>query len=138
MALDTFDRALIAAVQSGLPLDESMERTAGLLSGTRLSDQVNHCKAAMRSGTPFPQAVEESKLLSPLQAGLLHAGFRTGRTDSAMAEVADRCQTEVEGRLTRLLARFEYGLMILLCGAVGLVLLSVMLPLLGVLSAMGG
>ena len=37
-----------------------------------------------------------------------------------------------------MLVRFEYALVVVLCLAVGLVLLSVMLPLLGVLSAVGG
>ena len=55
-----------------------------------------------------------------------------------MAEIARRCQKEADESLSRLLGRFEYGLVIALCGAVGLVLLSVMLPLLGVLSAIGG
>ena len=52
--------------------------------------------------------------------------------------MAARCQAEGEELLTRLLSRFEYTLVIVLCAAVGLVLLSVMLPLLGVLSAVGG
>lgn len=55
-----------------------------------------------------------------------------------MAELARRCQAEADERLSRLLSRFEYLLVIVLCAAVGLVLLSVMLPLLGVLSAIGG
>lgn len=137
LARGQFASAMALMLQSGLPLDESMERTAELLSGTPLCDKVNRCKATMFSGKPFPKAVEEAQLLSPLQAGLLWAGFRAGRTDSAMAEVAVRCQNEAEHQLTRLLSRFEYGLVLLLCGAVGLVLLSVMLPLLGVLSALG-
>ena len=37
-----------------------------------------------------------------------------------------------------MLSRFEYTLVVVLCAAVGLVLLSVMLPLLGVLSSIGG
>ena len=40
--------------------------------------------------------------------------------------------------LEQLLGRFEYALVAALCAAVALVLLSVMLPLLGVLSAVGG
>ena len=39
--------------------------------------------------------------------------------------------------LASLLSRLEFALVLLLCIAVGLVLLSVMLPLLGVLTAIG-
>ena len=55
-----------------------------------------------------------------------------------MEELSRRCQADADERLSLLLSRFEYGLVIILCLAVGLVLLSVMLPLLGVLSAIGG
>ena len=61
--------------------------------------------------------------------------------EQARAEAEERvaqAQAEADERLSRLLSRFEYLLVIVLCAAVGLVLLSVMLPLLGVLSAIGG
>ena len=55
----------------------------------------------------------------------------------AMEELASRCQEEADERLSALLSRLEFALVLLLCVAVGLVLLSVMLPLLGVLTAIG-
>ena len=47
-------------------------------------------------------------------------------------------QKQADEALEQLLGRFEYALVAALCAAVALVLLSVMLPLLGVLSAVGG
>ena len=58
-------------------------------------------------------------------------------TEQAMEELASRCQAEADERLSSLLSRLEFALVLLLCVAVGLVLLSVMLPLLGVLTAIG-
>ena len=137
LARGRFASAMALMLQSGLPLDEAMDRTAELLEDTPLQERVAACKSRMLSGDPFPKAVEDAGLLTGLQAGLLSAGFRSGASDAAMAEVAARCQAEAEDRLGRLLSRFEYALVIVLCAAVGLVLLSVMLPLLGVLSAIG-
>ena len=138
LARGQFASAMALMLQSGLPLDEAIDRTAELLERTPLQAQVGTCRAQMLSGVPFPRAVEDAGLLTGLQAGLLSAGFRSGASDAAMTEVAARCQAEGEELLTRLLSRFEYALVIVLCAAVGLVLLSVMLPLLGVLSAVGG
>lgn len=138
LARGQFASAMALMLQSGLPLDEAIDRTAELLERTPLQTQVGTCRAQMLSGVPFPRAVEDAGLLTGLQAGLLSAGFRSGASDAAMTEVAARCQAEGEELLTRLLSRFEYALVIVLCAAVGLVLLSVMLPLLGVLSAVGG
>ena len=133
-----FASAMALMLQSGLPLDEALERTAPLLEGTPLAERFAQCRKRSEEGVSFPKAVEETGVLTGLQAGLLSSGFRSGGMEEAMAEVARRCQAEGEERLSRLLSRFEYGLVLLLCACVGLVLLSVMLPLLGVLSAIGG
>lgn len=74
---------------------------------------------------------------SGIQSGLLSAGFRAGASEQAMEELARRCQEDAQALLERRLGQFEYALVALLCLSVGLVLLSVMLPLLGVLSTIG-
>ena len=138
IARGRFSSAMALMLQSGLPLDEALERTAELLAGSPLEGRFRDCRGRMEAGDPFPRAVEDAGVLTGLQAGLLSAGFRAGAAEEAMEELSRRCQAEADDRLTRLLARFEYGLVIVLCLCVGLVLLSVMLPLLGVLSAIGG
>ena len=138
IARGRFTSAMALMLQSGLPMDEALDRTGQLLSDSPLAPAFADCRRRTEEGTSFPRAVEESGMLGGLLAGLLSAGFRTGAPEEAMAEIARRCQNEADEHLSRLLSRFEYGLVIALCAAVGLVLLSVMLPLLGVLSSIGG
>ena len=138
IARGRFSSAMSLMLRSGLPLDEAMQRTQELLSDTPLAAAMAACREQIADGVSFPKAVEESGMLVGMEAGLLAAGFRTGASEAAMDEVADRCQSESEAHLARLLGRFEYSLVVVLCLAVGLVLLSVMLPLLSVLSAIGG
>ena len=133
-----FASVLSLMLSSGLPLDEALGRARALLAASALAPALERCAGLMEQGTPFPRAVEECGVFSGLEAGLLSAGFRAGASDKAMEELARRCQEEADERLSALLARFEYALVAVLCLAVGLVLLSVMLPLLGVLSAIGG
>ena len=142
-ASQAVDRSRFASVMalmlsSGLPLDEAMDRSCRLLEGTALSRPLAECRQKMLEGTAFPKAVEETGVFSGLQAGLLSAGFRAGSSDLAMEELAGRCQADADEKMSRLLGRFEYTLVVVLCAAVGLVLLSVMLPLLGALSSIGG
>ncbi len=133
-----FASAMALMMSSGLPLDEAMEHTCRMLEDSPLSPGLADCRRRMEAGTPFPQAVEEAGLASRLQAGLLSVGTRAGAADQAMGELARRCQEEADAALERMMGRFEYAVLIVLSLAVGLVLLSVMLPLLGVLSAIGG
>ena len=133
-----FASAMALMLSSGLPLDEAMDRCCALLRAGGLSPALERCREEMERGTPFPAAAEACGIFSGLQAGILSAGFRTGVSERAMEELAVRCQEEADETLSALLGRFEYGLIAVLCAAVGLVLLSVMLPLMGALSAIGG
>lgn len=132
-----FSSAMALMLSSGLPLDEAMDRTVHLLEGSALAPALKDCQSRMEEGQDFHKAVTGCGLLDGLQAGLLGAGFRSGVPEQAMEELASRCREEADERLNALLARLEFALVLLLCIAVGLVLLSVMLPLLGVLTAIG-
>ena len=132
-----FSSAMALMLSSGLPLDESMDRTVRLLEGAPLAPRLSACRTQMEDGVNFSKAVAACGILDGLQAGLLGAGFRAGVPEQAMEELAARCQAEADDALGRLLSKLEFSLVILLCAAVGLVLLSVMLPLLGVLAAIG-
>lgn len=133
-----FSSSMSLMLSSGLPLDEAMERTKVLLSDSPLADAFASCKEKMDSGLSFPKAVSEAGIFTGLEAGMLTMGFRTGNSEAAMNELAERNQEEADLQLNRLLSRFEYALVIILCGSVGLILLSVMLPLLSMLSSIGG
>ncbi|MEG0320581.1 MAG: type II secretion system F family protein [Oscillospiraceae bacterium] len=132
-----FSSAMSLMLSAGLPLDEAMERTEKLLSTSRLGEKVARCRTLMEGGAAFPGAVQESGILTGMQAGLLAAGARSGALEAAMAEVTQRSQAQADEGLSGLLSRFEFVLVLVLCVAVGLVLLAVMLPLLSVLTAIG-
>lgn len=132
-----FASAMALMLSSGLPLDEAVDRTAHLLEGGSTATALEQCRARMEAGEDFAKAVAGCGILDGMQAGLLSAGFRAGVPERAMEELAVRCQEEADEHLGNLLSKLEFSLVIILCVAVGAVLLSVMLPLLGVLSAIG-
>lgn len=133
-----FSSAMALMLSSGLPVDEALSRSARLLRATPAEAAAQECLRRVEQGEALAAAVENSGLLTGLQAGLLSSGVRAGSADAAMREIALRCREESEAGTQRLLRRFEYALVMLLCVVVGALLLSVMLPLLGILAAMGG
>jgi type IV pilus assembly protein PilC len=141
-ANDAMDRGQFSYVMSmllssGLSFESGLDYTEELLHGSHLVERLHRCRQRMGDGLPFARALEESGVLTPLQASLLAAGVRTGDAERAMDEVASRCAEESEEALSHFFTRLEFALVILLCTSVGLVLLSVMLPLVGLLSAIG-
>ena len=137
MVRGQFSYVMSMLISSGLSFERGLDYAEELLRGSHLVERLRHCRLRMVDGVPFAKALEETEVLSPLQASLLAAGVRTGDAERAMDEVASRCAEESEEALSHFFTRLEFALVILLCSSVGLVLLSVMLPLVGLLSSIG-
>lgn len=68
---------------------------------------------------------------------MIAVGFRTGSSDPVMEEVARRSAEQVDDKIEAMLNRSEPTLVIILSVMVGLILLSVLLPLMSIMSAIG-
>ena len=123
---------------SGLPLDEAMDRSCDLLDGTGIAPSLKECRTRTAAGTAFADAVEGCGLFTGLQAGLLSAGFRPAYPSRLWRRSPAAARPTPMSGCPFCSAALNMPWVIILCLAVGLVLLSVMLPLLGVLSAIGG
>lgn len=133
-----FASALAMAVSSGQDLDRSLELAAQFCADTGLEKQIWLCKEAATAGTPFAEAVKEAGLLQPMYCQMLAVGIRTGELDATLQEIARRSGEEAETTLAKWISRVEPTVVILLSVIVGVLLLSVMFPLAGVLSSFGG
>lgn len=132
-----FASVMALMVSGGLSMDESLDRAELLLGNTMLSAAVAQCREFMANGLSFSQAAKESGVFDGVPAGILAAGFRSGDIEGSMNELAAKYEDEANAMLGRVLSRIEPALIIVLALAVALVLLSVMLPLLGMMNSIG-
>ncbi len=61
---------------------------------------------------------------------------KTGTLDEVMQDIASRCEDELDNRLAGAMSILEPTLVAILSIVTGVILLSVMLPLMGILSGM--
>ena len=87
-------------------------------------------------GDPF-EALGATKIFPPLFVHMLALGNRTGELDSVMRRVSRLYEEEVDVSLRRITGIVEPLLVTLLSVVVGSILLSVMLPLIGIMSSIG-
>ena len=120
---------------SGAEEDSALEQCIRQTSHTGLRTALQACRSDMQQGTGMAQAFLRHKVLPPLYARMLQGGSESGSLPAAMESVALRMGQEAENALCRLIDDFEPVLIGFLTVSVGFTLLSVMLPLLGILSA---
>ena len=130
--------ALSMGMASGLPAEEAIELSAGLLEDVPAARRrCESCQSHLEQGEPLGAALKNSDLLPPAQIRLLELGQRSGSGDLAMAKIAGDLTEEGEAALDDLVGRVEPALVLVCSVLVGLILLSVMLPLMHIMSAIG-
>jgi len=95
------------------------------------------CMALLAENVSLADAVSQTGLLPPASGRLLALGLRSGSADTVMQTIADQLSQEAEDSLQATIARIEPAMVIAASVLVGVILLSVMLPLMNILSSIG-
>ena len=134
---ERFSSAVSLSLASGLNLNDALDRAAMLVDDTQMRQNIETCKTYLEEGLTFSNAVEKAGIFSGLEVGLISAGFRAGSSDAVMQEVSKRCHNQTEDIMSGMMSRLEPLLVVFLVVVVGMLLLSVMLPLLAMMNAIG-
>ena len=133
-----FAQALSMGFSSGLTLEESVDMAGLLLKDVPAAEQrCKLCRRLLDEGKTLSQALGESQLMSSASCRLLTLGMRGGAGDSVMEEISRRMQEEAQLELEAKVAKIEPALVLVTSVLVGVILLSVMLPLMNIMTAIG-
>jgi type IV pilus assembly protein PilC len=129
--------SLALAMASGKNTDEAVEVAGTMTTHKGLLKKLRTAQQAMKEGANLARALGDTGILTPLQTNMLAVGIKAGQTDSVLAQLAQSLDEEAELAAGRMISLVEPILVSILSALVGLILLSVLLPLLGVMSSIG-
>lgn len=131
-----FAFALSMTMQSGLDTSESLIMAEKLSDNPQMSKRIERCRKLIEDGISFATAIEQAEAFPPIYSRMLGVGIRTGTTDGVMSEIARRSEDSANADLDRLIGRIEPTLVVIMSIIIGAILLAVMLPLTGIMSAL--
>lgn len=133
-----FASAMTTAMASGLDPEESVELAGRVIGGIKKTDAgLEKCRQLMSGGESLEKSLSASGIFSARDSRLLALGVKTGRADAVMEQIAERSRNRAADHIETAMGRIEPTLVVIISLIVGSVLLSVMLPLLGVMSSLG-
>ena len=130
-----FTAVLSLTLRSGLEFEKGLELAGGLAENDVISEQLKKCSEKLELGESYYDALKETGMFSGFYIQMIKVGTRSGHLDSVMEEISNDYEEIADTAIDNMIARFEPTIVAVLAVSVGLVLLSVMLPLAGVLSA---
>ncbi len=132
-----FTAALSTFLASGEIQDIAVAESRKMASCRPVEERIDRCVSRMEQGHGIAQAAYDERLFEPVYGRMLLAGERSGSLETVLRKLtgllADHC-TDLVDRLVGIVDPVLSGVLML---AIGLSLLSVMLPLIGMMNSMG-
>ncbi len=127
-------QGLSLGLKSGLSPETTLELTRALLTQPQILARLEKTSSLLNEGEAFSKALTESELFNGMEGRLINVSFYSGTSDEAFRRLSRQYTDKAVGLISEAVSVVEPAIVILLSLLVGLVLLSVMMPLLGILS----
>lgn len=137
IASGRFASGMALTLSSGLDTYSSLDLVSELVDNKLMRDKIKKCKALIENGSNFAEALAVTAIFSNLYSRMIAVGFRTGNIDVIMNKIAQNYERETDAKIYSMISILEPTLVIVLSFIVGLILLSVILPLMGIMSSIG-
>lgn len=137
LAAGRFANGMALTISSGMDTFSSLDMVSELTEHKGMQEKIASCKKAIKDGANFAEALTDSGIFSNLYSRMVAVGFRTGSIDVVMQKIADNYDRETEQKIRSIISILEPTLVIILSVIVGLILLSVIFPLMGIMSSIG-
>lgn len=136
MAACRFAGGMSLALKSGLTPEQGLLFSEHLIQNDAFAQKVNCCKELLSQGTDLSEALRKANVFTGVHSRMAAIAGKAGMMDEVMGQIADQCEEEVDDKITSFISILEPTLVIILSIVVGIILLSVMLPLLGIMSGL--
>lgn len=135
VAAARFSGVIAITVSSGLDINIALEMSAKMVDNEILKKKFVKCLAEMEQGVSFTEAIANTKVYKSMYIKFMEIGQKTGNFDTVMKKISDLCETEADNAIGNATAFIEPLLIGILSVVIGAILISVMLPLVRIMSS---
>ena len=124
-------------MSSGIPVGQALEMIYPVIDNEHLAGQIKDSIHQVNEGKGLDEIIEKLELFPKILIKLFAVGVATGQMDKTLLRAAEEMDREVDDRLARLTSVLEPILIIILSVVVGVILISVVLPVVSIMNNIG-
>lgn len=136
LAMARFSRTLSTLVSSGVPILQAIEITGDTAGNVVVSDAMSKVKASVKEGNPISEPLAKVGVFPPMVTQMIAVGEETGAVDTMLTKIADFYEDEVNASIKSLTSILEPIMMIGVGGLVGVIVISLYLPIFNLMNVM--
>lgn len=125
------------SLDSGYDITGALTLASGMASYGEDAEKIEKLRALTEQTGDFSGSLEKSHIFDALHSKMIRVGAKSGRMDEVMKHMAKIYNNQVEDDLHAITGWIEPVLVAVLTLIIGGILLSVMLPLIGIMASIG-
>jgi type IV pilus assembly protein PilC len=136
--ISKFARTLATLISSGVPILEALNNVKDITGNMAMSNAVNRIHDSIREGESIAKPLRESKICEPMVVNMVEIGEQTGELDTMLSKIADSYDNDIDSIVESLTSMLEPFIVLFLGVSVGTIVVALFLPLVKLMSSLGG
>jgi type IV pilus assembly protein PilC len=124
-----FSRTLATLVAAGVDIIKALEITGQTAGNWVVEEALTDVRAKVHEGVPIAQPLIENPVFPPMVGHMVRIGEETGELETMLSKIADFYEDEVDAAVQSLTAIIEPVMMIAVGLVVGIIIISMYLPM---------
>jgi type IV pilus assembly protein PilC len=129
VALARWSRTLSSLVSAGVPIMQAIEITGKTAGNAVVERSMESVIATVKAGGRISDPLREAPVFPAMVSHMVGVGEETGALDTMLSKIADFYEDEVAAAVKALTSIMEPAMIILVGGIVGVIVISMYLPL---------
>lgn len=135
VAAGRFASGFSLTLSSGMDTYQALDLLSQLVDHKIMQKNILSCKQLLLKGEGLSDALNSTHIFSSLYSRMVSIGVKTGSLDAVMKKIAQEYEAKADKKIQSVISIIEPTLVIILSLVVGVILLSVILPLMGIMSS---
>lgn len=137
VAYSRFAGALSMITAGGIDIFKGLELANRLIDNELMDEKVKKCNEVLSEGSYLYEAIKDADIFQAQHQRMLQIGYRSGNSEVVFDKISKHYEDDTLLRIQKILGAIEPTLVIVFSLMVGLILLSVIMPLIGIMSSIG-
>lgn len=132
-----WSRTLSSLTAAGVPIMQALDITGMTAGNAVVEDAMGSVIRSVKAGGTIAEPLSNAKVFPPMVASMVAVGEETGALDAMLSKIADFYEDEVEAAVKALTSILEPAMILFVGGIVGVIVISMYLPLFNVYNQIG-
>ncbi len=138
IAVARFTRTLGTLLSAGVPILDSLDVVKKSAGNVIIEEAIQETSNKIREGRTMAEPLMETNVFPPMVVQMIGVGEQTGALDTMLNKIADFYEDEVDIAVAALTSLLEPLMMVFIGGIVGVILISMYLPIFSIAGKVNG